>query len=182
MGKPGELKTMTYENNANDLSTLFASLLPVGREQVTMFLNDAAFALGGREADLASMIGVSRATLSGWKARGAIPEKHFRWFIDEFPQRVIYEFRTSKAEDYRHVGIEVALHLLEMTEFNPFGLVNLDKSDILHRCYLHFGGLTRFCFFILHRIEWDDLESIFERTSKAAKIASAIIPALANRT
>lgn len=172
---------MTDENNANDLSISFASLLPVGRDQVSMFLTDAAFALGCKEAELASMIGVSRATLSGWKARGSIPEKHSLWFAEEFPKRVIYEFRTVKGEDYRHIGIEVALYLLNLTDFNPFGLSNLDKSELVHKCYWHFGGLARFCYFILHRVPWSDLKSINERTEQAAKIASAIIPAIENQ-
>ena len=43
-------------DNANDLSRLFASLMPRSGEDVGSFLFDASLALGMREAELATLL------------------------------------------------------------------------------------------------------------------------------
>jgi len=117
-----------------------------------MFLTGAAFALGGRESDLARVLGVSRATLSSWKARGAIPEAHLRWFSEEFVPAVLSRIAPAPGEDFRNAGVPVALHLARITDFNPFGLVGMPQIDLIDIFALHMGGLVRMGHFVLQRV------------------------------
>ena len=152
---PQKPSTGSYVNDANDLSILFASLLPFDPSDVGPFLFEAAYALGEREADLAREIGVSRATLSGWKKRGAIPPAHLEWFGERFPIEVLQGRNPQQHEGFRHVGLELALALFEMTSFDPFNLPHKGKEDRLAICFRYLGGISRLGLFVLHRCQAD---------------------------
>src|SRR3546814_15938756 len=101
---------------------LFETRWPVGDGGGYACLSRAGKAWGGREADLARYMGVSRPTLSSWKTRGAIPESHTTWFFAEFPYAVLSNTAPAPGDDLRHAGLIHVLHLLKATSFQPFVL------------------------------------------------------------
>ena len=131
MSAPRKIQSAQSSNDANDLSILFASFWPQRPEEVGGFLSDAAFALGVREADLARLLGVSKATFSGWKARGVIPAVHAKWFSEEFAVVVLSGSSPDLHADFRHAGIPAVLHLFQATAFNPFGLEERSAADAI---------------------------------------------------
>lgn len=157
MRKPSSDVGTRAVSNANDLSISFASILPSGPDEVASFLFGAAFAIGGREADLARALGVSRATLSSWKARGAIPEQHRQWFLDQFPILVLSSKKPAPGDDFRQTGLPAALHLIRGSKFNPFGLSGLDDAELLETLADHMGGLVRLAQFIQLQLSDADL-------------------------
>jgi hypothetical protein len=133
-------------NDTNNLSTLLAAW---ASRDVGGLISSAAFALGGREADLARAMGVSRATLSSWKARGAIPSPQMAWLVERLPAEVLRRIAPAPGDDFRHAGVSTALHLLRMTEFNPFDLRGLSIADLVEVSAVHMGGFVRLGHFIL---------------------------------
>ena len=152
-------------DNANSLST-FAKC--VSEDDAARLIFDAAFALGKSEAELARLIGVSRATLSSWKARGAIPASRRTWFEEEFPIAVLGNIAPSPYDDFRHAGMESALKLLDETDFNPFGLRSVSRTDLIQIAATHFGGLVRLSQFVDHRA------FVFPLLSGADPLASTV--------
>lgn len=152
MNTPRKSKSVTVSDDANDLSILFSSVWPRSSDEVGGFLSDAAFALGMREADLARSLGVSRATLSGWKTRGVIPATHSSWFGEEFPIVVLSGSNADLHASFRHAGIPAVLHLFRETAFNPFGLVDQNAEDYIDICRTYFGGLCRLALFLQNRM------------------------------
>lgn len=123
------------------------------------FLSDAAQALGMREAELASLLGVSRSTLSGWKARGSIPANYRRWFEVEFCYVLFSRgFQSQHVEDLRHIGIRVALRALQATDFNPFGFDKLEVEERFDLSYWFFQGMCQLGHFVLLRLPLSALE------------------------
>ena len=112
------------------------------------FLASAAFAIGGREADLARELGVSRATLSGWKARGHIPEKYRDWFVIDLPVTVLANRGNGVGSDFRNAGVPASLQLLRRTNFNPFGIVGLSDQELVEIAGIYLGGLVRLSHFV----------------------------------
>lgn len=162
MTEPQKIDVSSYANLANELSISFAPLMPQTGSDVADFLYEAAFALGLREADLARTLGVSRATLSGWKTRGAIPPLHLQWFGREFAYAVLIAPPTPQF-DLRHAGIRLALRLIQTTDFNPFRLKSLRREDATEVCFLYLGGLARLGLFLQHRLGRDDLSDVEAR-------------------
>lgn len=147
MESPSSLTPNEHALSANDLSILFADLLPRSTAEVENFLASAAFAIGGREADLARQMNVSPATLSSWKSRGKIPDNAQGWFASrEFLNLVVFRHRPrSFSSD--HWGIGVALRLFRSTDFQPFGASNHDQ---IVDCVRHFGGICALALFVAH--------------------------------
>lgn len=168
-------------DNANDLSRLFASLLPRNGDDVGSFLFDASLALGMREAELATLLGVSRSTLSGWKARGSIPANYRRWFSEEFAYVLFSRgFQSLHVADLRHIGIRVALRVLRSTDFDPFGFQGLSEDDQLDRSYWFFQGICQLGHFVLKRLPIDEVKAP-QREKVAAERVVAIMQALRPR-
>lgn len=168
-------------DNANDLSRLFASLMPRNGEDVGAFLFDAALALGMREAELASLLGVSRSTLSGWKSRGSIPATYNRWFKEEFVYLLFSRgFQGQHVEDLRHIGIRIALRVLRSTDFDPFGCEGLDQDERLNQCFWFFQAICQFGHFVLKRLALDEVK-VAERERAAAERVVSMLRALGPR-
>lgn len=179
MRRPTKVAGSQDVNDTNNLSISFALLLPSEPDAVADFLAGAAFALGGKEADLARSLGVSRATLSSWKARGMIPATHLRWFSEEFSIEVLSRISPAPGDDFRHAGLPAALHLVRITNFNPFGLVGLSDIDLIEVLASHMGGLVRLAQFVQHRLHMEDpVEELELRVAHAMK---AIVMAAAPR-
>ncbi|MEO8724142.1 MAG: hypothetical protein ABI395_11610 [Sphingobium sp.] len=157
MEAPHKTPMEAYAINAKDLSISFADLLPRSADDVGTFLFDAAYALGERETDLARAMGISPATLSGWKSRGAIPIVHAQWFADEFPYLVLSSSNPKQHEGFRHAGLPVILHLLKQTNFNPFSIEELKGHGAIDLCYSYLGALSRLGLFVMHRLPTDVL-------------------------
>lgn len=181
METPSESSRPTNVDNANDLSNSFAFIVPSGGPELGDFISLAAFALGGREADLARELGVSRATLSSWKARGALPPKYRKWFEEEFPVRVLSSRGSMAGDDFRHAGIDATLCLLHLTDFNPFCLSGLNNQERYALCSNYFGGLVRLSHFVqlalpaaIEQMGRGNLyESVAEVVGEAARRSSA---------
>src|SRR3546814_395475 len=160
MGHPQKASARPVAINANYLSIWFAQHWPEGEAEVTAFLSSAAKALGGREADLARYMGVSRPTLSSWKTRGAIPESHTTWFFDEFPYAVLSNTAPAPGDDLRHAGLIPVLHLLKATSFNPFGLPQEQLEDAaVELIQRHLPGLARLALFVSSEEHTSDTQS-----------------------
>lgn len=145
-------------------------------EDVGHFLFTVAFALGMKEAELARLLGVSRATLSSWKARGAIPPVHQPWFETEFVPAVLNSRTPAPGDDFRHAGLPVVLHLLHLSDGNPFGLSSLDRNELIEVTYRHFGSLVRLGQFVLLRVGRSDNPELL-----AAKTLEGIIRGAARK-
>lgn len=168
-------------DNANDLSILFASLMPRSGEDVGAFLFDAALALGMREAELASLLGVSRSTLSGWKTRGSIPANYRRWFSEEFVYVLFSRgFQSQHVADLRHLGIRVALGVLLATDFDPFGFGGLAEDEQLDQSYWFFQGICQLGHFVLKRLAPVEVKAS-ERERVAASLVAEMMHALRPR-
>ena len=178
MVEPHTSDPKLHASNANSLSTLFADWLPRGPDDVTMFLGDAALALGMREADLAREIGVSRATFSGWKARGAIPAAHASWFQQRFLP-LVFATRDHPNFDMLHAGIPAVLHLLQRSNFNPFALSGLDRRSAINICYRYLGRLARIALFIQRRLPLDDPGSALQSEEQASRILEVVAASVA---
>jgi hypothetical protein len=136
----------------DDLSTLFANLLPSRADQVQVFLESAAEALRVPEAGLAREIGITRATLSSWKARQSIPAKHLPWFQLEFVERVVFRRGQEQHAGMRHAGIPAALELFRQTDFDPFGLRPHNLHDRVNMCFDYLEGIACLCLFIQRQV------------------------------
>lgn len=160
---------------------MFAPLLPSDGDEVAQFLADVAQALGMREAELASLLGVSRSTLSGWKARGSIPANYSRWFTEEFCYVLFSQgFRVQRGEDLRHVGIRVALRVLRTTDFNPFGIDQLAPEDRFDLSFWHFQGMCQLSHFVMKRLPLTEATNA-ERDATASDVVIGIMRALRGR-
>ncbi|RQW43879.1 hypothetical protein [Novosphingobium sp. LASN5T] len=139
-----------------------------------------------READLARSLGVSKATLSGWKARAVIPAVHAKWFAEEFAVAVLSGNQLNKMLDSRHAGIPAVFRVFQQTDFNPFGL-EFDNSDqAIDVCEFYFGGLCRLALFIQNRLDLGDqvvMEMGLEKRTASLlwQMALAVRPRLAFR-
>lgn len=180
MNAPRKTQSATISNYANNLSILFAQVWPQTSDEVGSFLSDAAFALGVREAELARSLGVSRATFSGWKARGVIPAAHAKWFSEEFAVAVLSASNVDLHADFRHAGIPAVLHLFRATDFNPFGLEEHSAADAIDVCRWYFGGLCRLALFLQHRVPITQPVEEFEAKvgSLLGEVARAAAPKL----
>lgn len=189
-GLAGQLRAMRFPrfsvtplnaDNANDLSRLFAPLMPRSAEDVSLFLADASQALGMREAEMASLLGVSRSTLSGWKARGSIPATYRRWFEQEF-SFVLFSrgFQRLHGEDLRHIGIRVALRALRNTDFNPFGFEGVSSEEKLKLSFWFFQGTCQLGHFVLQRLPMGEVRAA-EMESVAAETLISIMRSLRDR-
>lgn len=136
----------------DDLSTLYASLFPSSGDQVALMLASAAVALRVSEAGLAREIGVTRATLSSWKTREALPAKHAEWFRAEFVERVVFRRGQENAAGLMHAGVEGSLQLFRQTDFNPFGLPTDRVASGAAHCARHFEGIVCLTLFVQHMI------------------------------
>ena len=169
-------------DNANTLST-FASA--IADDPARLLIADAAFALGKSEADLARLLGVSRATLSSWKVRGAIPAQRRKWFEEQFPIIVLGNIGPAPGDDFRHAGLETALKLLDETDFNPFKLSGINRGALVHIASIYLGGLVRLSQFLNHRLmlkpklPGEDPQSltVWVMMATAAAAAEHILPA-----
>lgn len=136
----------------DELSTLYATIFPSSGDQVALMLTSAAVALRVSEAGLAREIGVTRATLSSWKTREALPAKHADWFRAEFVERVVFRRGQENAAGLLHAGVGGALQLFRQTDFNPFGLpADRGASGAAH-CARHFEGIVCLTLFVQHMI------------------------------
>lgn len=180
MSAPRKTQSASVSNDANDLSILFASFWPQDADEVRLFLTDAAFALGLREAELARSLGVSRATFSGWKARGVIPAAHAKWFSTDFAVAVLRGGNGDLHADFLHAGMPAVLHLFQATDFDPFGLGEDNAADAISVCHRHFGGLCRLALFLQNRIAIKPPIEEFEvRTARLlGQVARAAAPML----
>ncbi|MFP5432138.1 MAG: helix-turn-helix domain-containing protein [Alphaproteobacteria bacterium] len=142
---------MPYEYMSDELSTSFDLLRPAHAEDTGRFISDVASALNVKEAELARMMGVSRATLSGWRARKSIPEVHLEWVSKHFVELVVLGRGHGIHGGFRHAGIEYALDLLRETKFDPFNL-RLEGSDLTELCARYFEGLVQIALFVAHRL------------------------------
>ena len=168
-------------DNANTLSRLFAFLMPRSAEDVGLFLADASQALGMREAELASLLGVSRSTFSGWKARGNIPASYRRWFEEEFSYMLFSRgFQSLHVEDLRHIGIRVALRALRSTDFNPFGFEGVAPEERLDLAFWFLQGTCQLGHFVLKRLPLGEVKAT-EREVAAAGLVISIMQALRDR-
>jgi transcriptional regulator with XRE-family HTH domain len=182
LGLAGQSRAMTVSRfsisppnayNANDLSRLFASLLPQSGDDVGSFLFDASFALGMREAELATLLGVSRSTLSGWKTRGSIPANYRRWFSEEFAYVLFSRgFQSQHIGDLRHAGIRIALRVLRSTDFDPFGLEGADKDERLDQSFWFFQGICQFGLFVLKRLPIGEVKAAEMEWVAAERVVS----------
>ncbi|MEO7468082.1 MAG: hypothetical protein ABIV36_13800 [Sphingobium limneticum] len=146
-----EKQLMPYEDMSDDLSTSFDVLSPAFAADTGAFLRDAALALNVKEAEMARMMGVSRATFSGWRAREAIPSHHQQWFRESFVEQVVVRRGHGIHGGFRHAGIEFALDLLRATRFDPFGLHWTDTESAF-QCARYFEGLVQLCLFCSNRL------------------------------
>lgn len=109
-------------NIADKLSRAYSSYLPSEPDQVPFFLNDAAWAVGCSDAEFARMLGISRATFSGWKARRSIPQKYLDWFASaDFINAIIGGGSTTKLP-FKKGGVDTVLFFLHRYDFEIFGL------------------------------------------------------------
>ena len=182
MGKSEKPLGSPCVNDTNNLSISFASLLPSTPDEVASYLVGVSFALGGREADLARLLGVSRATLSSWKARGAIPDAYKHWFVEEFPRLVLSSIKPAPGDYYRHAGLPAALQLIRQSEFNPFG-IQADDDELMDRLASHMGGLVRLAQFIQNRLPLEVVvkQRCYEEVARilgevAQKCAHVVLP------
>jgi hypothetical protein len=116
---------------AKELSSSFAELLPAAgndgyggddTHRVLRFLLQVAHALRVKEAELARLQGISQATQSSWKKRGAIPEKQLEWFRVQFVPLVMTTVPWVRASvGFYDIGFPVALAIFDQTDFDPFG-------------------------------------------------------------
>lgn len=142
---------MPYEDISDYLSTSFDILKPASSQDAGSFLSDVAFALNVKEAELARHMGVSRATLSGWRARGSVPAPHLEWIAANFVELVVLGRGHGVDGGFRHAGIEYALDLIRRTNFDPFGAgaVGFDQTRL---CATYFEGLAQLSLFVAHRL------------------------------
>ena len=165
----------------DDLSTLFANLLPSRADQVEVFLESAAMALRVPEAGLAREIGITRATLSSWKSRGSIPSKHLPWFQREFVERVVFRRGQERQAGMRHAGIPAALELFRQTEFDPFGIQPHLPDARVNICFDYLEGIACLCLFVQHQIGMDYLVSAVDDIDSVIP-RDPVIPAVAKVT
>ncbi len=176
MAKPHKTDASVYANFASDLSTSFARLLPKSADDVADFLYAAGVALAQREADLARTLRVSRATVSSWKARGAIPPTHLDWFSNEFAYAVLTA-PPAPQFDLRHAGVRIAIRLIQQSAFNPFGLRGLSDSEAADICAAYLGGLARLGLFVAWRLGVSDTDDPEQPTiDTLGAIARSIAP------
>lgn len=155
--------------------------MPRSGEDVGAFLFDAALALGMREAELASLLGVSRSTLSGWKTRGSIPANYRRWFSEEFVYILFSRgFQSQHVADLRHIGVRVALGVLRSTDFNPFGFEGLSEDEELDQSYWFFQGICQLGHFVLKRLPLVEVKAS-ERDRVAASLVAEMMQTLRPR-
>lgn len=114
---------------SNKLQHLFDALLPAEGLDVTRFLLDAAWAIDGREADLARIQGVSRSTIATWKKRGIIPAKHLTWFQTSLIPAAMVAPRHRGRIGWYDRGLPIALAILDQTDFNPYGRTFATRAD-----------------------------------------------------
>lgn len=144
---------------AKELSSSFAALMPDARSDgfiggddlfVTRFLLDVAYALSVREAELARLQGISQATQSSWKKRGAIPEPQQAWF----KERLVPMILTGKRQALGPfgLGLNVALAIFDQTDFNPYGETFDSRADQIHACFNYQNALAVLGEFVASRL------------------------------
>ena len=89
MGKPLHQPPMDRSAVVDGLTDLSNCMHPPVGEGLGRYIEQAARALGGNEAHLARLLGVSRATLSSWKRREAMPEGYRLWFASTLPEKIV---------------------------------------------------------------------------------------------
>lgn len=142
-------------DTAKELSISFAELLPVpGGDglDVARFLQEAAHALRVREAELARLQGISQATLSSWKKRGAIPQQGLTWFQEQFVPAVLKNTRPQVSQSIFEKGYNVALAIFDQTDFNPFGETFETRADRIEFCYANLTVLGNLGTFVVNRL------------------------------
>ena len=120
---------------SNRLQSAFDCLLPAHGLDVVRFLLDAAFAIDGKEADLARILGINRSTISTWKKRGIIPAKHLRWFQTSLIPAAFANPRRSGHPQWSGPGGQTALAIFDQTDFNPYGRQFADRSAKVQAAY-----------------------------------------------
>ena len=117
---------------------------------VTRFLLDVAHALGVREAELARLQGISQATQSSWKKRGAIPEPQQAWFKEQLVPTILAGKRRALGPF--GLGLKVSLAIFDQTDFNPYGETFDSRADQVHACYGHQSALAVLGEFVASRL------------------------------
>jgi len=121
---------------------LFDSLLPAEGPDVTLFLMDAAFAINGRESDLARVQGVSRSTIATWKKRGIIPAKHLRWFQQSLLPAALVAPRWRSGLGWGSDGLPIVLTIFDQTDFNPYDRVFATRTEQIEASRADMFGLV----------------------------------------
>lgn len=149
---------------ARELSNSFAEMLPAARGDgwasgcvggddlhVLRFLVDVAHALRMREAELARLQGISQATQSSWKKRGAIPEHQLPWFREKLVP-LILDVPRSRTLGSHGLGLNVALAIFDQTDFNPYGETFDNRAAQINACYRHLDAIANLGDFVASRL------------------------------
>jgi len=171
---------------AKELSNSFAELLPIPRGQesdglyVTAFLLEVAHALRVKEAELARLQGISQATQSSWKKRGAIPDKQLEWFQVQFVPLVLTTVPIVRASvGFYDIGFPVALAIFDQTDFNPYGGTFDNRAQQIASCHQELSAIGNLGGFVASRLgcrldkegfEGDVYERIAPKTLHLARI------------
>lgn len=127
---------------SKELQSSFDSLLPARGMDVTRFLLEAAFAIGGSEADLARVQGVSHSTQSTWKKRGIIPAERLCWFQENLVPAALVSPRPRTRMGWYDIGIPIALAIFDQTDFNPYDRTFASRAEQIEASFEAMYGLV----------------------------------------